>query len=71
MRSDITPGGTFPDYALPDHESNPRKLSEARHDLDRHPSRQPGLRQLDRCAVAVALGPGADRAEGPELPAVY
>jgi peroxiredoxin len=28
MRSDIAPGGTFPDYELPDHESVPRRLSE-------------------------------------------
>ena len=28
MRSDIAPGGTFPDYELPDHESVVRKLSE-------------------------------------------
>jgi len=28
MGSDITPGGTFPDYELSDHENNPRKLSE-------------------------------------------
>ena len=28
MRSDIIPGGKFPDYELPDHESVPRKLSE-------------------------------------------
>ena len=28
MRSDITPGGPFPDYELPDHENVPRKLSE-------------------------------------------
>ncbi len=28
MRSDIAPGGTFPDYELPDHENVPRKLSE-------------------------------------------
>ena len=28
MRSDITPGGTFPDYALPDHTSTVRTLSE-------------------------------------------
>src|ERR1700745_210636 len=28
MRPDIVPGGTFPDYELPDHESVPRKLSE-------------------------------------------
>jgi peroxiredoxin len=28
MRPDIAPGGTFPDYELPDHESVPRKLSE-------------------------------------------
>jgi hypothetical protein len=27
MRSDIVPGATFPDYELPDHENNPRKLS--------------------------------------------
>jgi peroxiredoxin len=28
MRSDIVPGGTFPDYQLPDHSGTPRKLSE-------------------------------------------
>src|SRR3978361_1711423 len=28
MRSDIVPGGGFPDYALPDHTKIPRKLSE-------------------------------------------
>ena len=28
MRSDITPGGTFPDYALPDHTGTIRTLSE-------------------------------------------
>ena len=27
MRADIVPGGTFPDYELPDHEEVPRKLS--------------------------------------------
>jgi hypothetical protein len=28
MRSDIVPGGIFPDYELPDHTSTPRRLSE-------------------------------------------
>jgi len=28
MRSDIVPGGIFPDYELPDHTKTPRKLSE-------------------------------------------
>src|SRR5512142_162894 len=28
MRSDIAPGGTFPDYELPDHTKTPRRLSE-------------------------------------------
>ena len=28
MRPDITPGGTFPDYELPDQRSRPRRLSE-------------------------------------------
>jgi len=28
MRPDIRPGGTFPDYALPDHTGTVRKLSE-------------------------------------------
>jgi peroxiredoxin len=32
MRSDITPGGTFPDYELPDHEKVPRKLSDLQGD---------------------------------------
>jgi peroxiredoxin len=32
MRSDIVPGGTFPDYELPDHENHPRKLSEIQGD---------------------------------------
>ncbi len=28
MRSDIGPGGTFPDYVLPDHTNTARKLGE-------------------------------------------
>ncbi len=28
MRSDVVPGGTFPDYELADHTNTPRKLSE-------------------------------------------
>jgi hypothetical protein len=28
MRADIAPGGTFPDYELPDHKSIPRRLGE-------------------------------------------
>ena len=32
MRSDITPGGTFPDYELPDHTDVPRTLSELQGD---------------------------------------
>src|SRR3974390_2252717 len=28
MRAEIRPGGTFPDYALPDHTDTVRKLSE-------------------------------------------
>ena len=32
MRSDIVPGGTFPDYELPDHENVSRKLSEIQGD---------------------------------------
>ena len=32
MRDDITPGGTFPDYELPDHERVQRKLSEIQGD---------------------------------------
>jgi hypothetical protein len=32
MRSDIAPGGTFPDYELPDHTSVPRRLSELQGD---------------------------------------
>jgi peroxiredoxin len=28
MRADIVPGGTFPDYELPDHAEVPRKLSD-------------------------------------------
>ncbi len=28
MRSDIIPGGVFPDYALPDHTGTVRTLSE-------------------------------------------
>jgi hypothetical protein len=28
MRSDIVPGGIFPDYELPDHTGNLRKLSK-------------------------------------------
>jgi peroxiredoxin len=32
MRSDIAPGGTFPDYQLPDHEKVTRRLSEIQGD---------------------------------------
>src|SRR3954462_3562218 len=32
MRSDIVPGGTFPDYELPDHTNVPRRLSELQGD---------------------------------------
>jgi peroxiredoxin len=32
MRSDIVPGGLFPDYELPDHENNLRKLSQLQGD---------------------------------------
>src|ERR1700679_3870630 len=32
MRSDITPGATFPDYALPDHTDTVRTLSELQGD---------------------------------------
>ena len=32
MRSDITPGATFPDYELPDHTRTPRRLSELQGD---------------------------------------
>jgi hypothetical protein len=32
MRPDIAPGGTFPDYELPDHTSTPRRLSELQGD---------------------------------------
>jgi len=32
MRPDIVPGGSFPDYELPDHERTPRRLSELQGD---------------------------------------
>ena len=32
MRADITPGGTLPDYELPDHTSVPQRLSELQRD---------------------------------------
>ncbi|WP_051549576.1 redoxin domain-containing protein [Nocardioides sp. URHA0032] len=32
MRSDIVPGGVFPDYLLPDHTDTPRSLSELQGD---------------------------------------
>ena len=32
MRSEIAPGGTFPDYELPDHTNTLRKLSEIQGD---------------------------------------
>src|SRR5215475_826708 len=32
MRSDIVPGGVFPDYELPDHTDTPRRLSEIQGD---------------------------------------
>ena len=32
MRSDIVPGGIFPDYELPDHTNTMRRLSELQGD---------------------------------------
>ena len=32
MRSDIRPGGIFPDYVLPDHTQTQRRLSELQGD---------------------------------------
>jgi hypothetical protein len=32
VRTDIKPGGTFPDYALPDHTNTVRKLSDLQGD---------------------------------------
>src|ERR1700691_5114849 len=32
MRSDIVPGGIFPNYELPDHTGTPRKLSDLQGD---------------------------------------
>jgi hypothetical protein len=32
MRADIAPGGTFPDYELPDHTNVARRLSELQGD---------------------------------------
>jgi hypothetical protein len=32
MRSDMVPGGIFPDYELPDYTQNVRKLSELQGD---------------------------------------
>ena len=32
MRSDIVPGGVFPDYSLPDHTGTQRSLSELQGD---------------------------------------
>jgi peroxiredoxin len=32
VRSDIAPGGVFPDYELPDHTKTPRRLSELQGD---------------------------------------
>ena len=37
MRSDIAPGGIFPDYELPDHTGTPRKLCELQCDDPRSP----------------------------------
>jgi len=39
MRSEIKPGGTFPDYAPPDHTNPVRKLSELQHPLFLTPAR--------------------------------
>lgn len=35
MRSDIVPGGVFPDYALPDHTGTVRSLYSRFHGWDR------------------------------------
>ena len=45
MRSDIVPGGVFPDYELPDHTETLRKLSEIQGDdpADSHARARPLL----------------------------
>jgi peroxiredoxin len=60
MRSDIAPGGVFPDYALPDQTGAVRRLSELqgrdplilmlRHRRDRPPRRQRTARAGTRSA---------------------
>ena len=54
MRSDIGPGGTFPDYELPDHTNVPRRLSELQDRRSR----------LERRLILVQ-GPSAPRPDSP------
>src|SRR3954465_3435497 len=53
MRPDIVPGGVFPDYALPDHTSTVRTLSEIQGD--------------DPMIVTLARGPYCPKAPQPHL----
>ena len=52
MRPDIVPGGTFPDYELPDHTNTPRRLSELQGD-------DPLILTLARGQRRRAVPPGA------------
>jgi hypothetical protein len=38
MRSDIAPGGGFPDYEMPDHTETIRKLSELQGEIRERPA---------------------------------
>jgi len=54
MRSDIVPGGPFPDYELPDHTGTLRKLSELQlQDVDDGRRSKPILADTFRKSVVM------------------
>ena len=57
MRSDITPGGTFPDYELPDHTETPRSSASCR-------ATDPMILTLARRPLLPEGAPAAPRARG-------
>jgi hypothetical protein len=69
MRADIAPGGTLPDYELPDHTSVPRRLSEIqiatiatdeRHTLQEFRASVGAQRPFPPTAVIREIRPGWD-----------
>lgn len=63
MRSDIVPGGVFPDYALPDHTGKVRTLSELQGRSSRTPAALSSRTWHDLRAATREIRPDWDLAK--------